>query len=516
MNKHAHTTEKNLIERPPIVVVLGHVDHGKSTLLDYIRKTNTTEAEAGGITQHISAYEVIHTTNEGTERRITFLDTPGHKAFSKMRERGANLADVAILVVSGEDGVKEQTLEVLQTLKESKIPYVVAITKIDKPNANTEKIKQNLAEHEIFIEGYGGDIPAVPVSAKTGAGVSDLLDMVLLVAGMKELKGNPQAPAEGVVVESHISSREGVSATIIITNGTLKLGMYVTAENAYAPVRRIDAFLNHATREATFSSPVILTGFDTAPNVGASLHSFENKKEALSHIKNNVDNHSSLHFSDTHITRNRDEAGIPRSKENFFLPLVIKADATGSLEALENEIAKLEKEGAPIKIVHKGVGPIEEGDIKAASSGTRALIIGFHTTISKTAERVALQQDIAIKTFDVIYKLTEWLAEEIKKKTPKVTVEEKVGSAKILKIFNTAKGKQVVGGKVLDGEITAHGKIKIIRRGNEISDGIIEELQQQKKRVHAVKTGFEFGASVAAKYDIAAGDTIEAFALVEK
>lgn len=509
-------SNKKNTERPPIVVVLGHVDHGKSTLLDFIRKTNTTEKEAGGITQHISAYEVIHTTNDGKEKRITFLDTPGHKAFSKMRERGVNLADIAILVVSGEDGVKEQTLEVLKTIRESNMPYVVAINKIDKPNVDIQRIKQNLAEHEVFVEGYGGNVPSVPVSSKTGVGIPELLDMVLLVAELEELKGDPSAPAEGFVVESHVSSREGISATLILTNGVLRRGVFIATENAFAPVRKIDAFLNHNAEEATFSSPVIITGFNTVPNVGASIQLFGSKKEALEYLEHAAAQsreQSSLRNSSARTEKSNEVGG---EEDNFFIPLVIKADATGSLEALEHEILKLEQSGYKLKIVQKGVGPIEESDVKPIATNKHALVVGLHVGISKTAEHVALQQNITVMVFNIIYKLTEWLSEEIKKRTPKIMVEEKTGTAKILKIFSATKGKQVVGGKVQEGELSSKGKVKIVRRGKAIDEGEMLELQQQKKRVGKVEAGLEFGALIESKYDIAPGDVLEAFALVEK
>lgn len=493
-------------KRPPIVVVLGHVDHGKSTLLDYIRKTNTTKKEAGGITQHISAYEVVHKTKDGEDRRITFLDTPGHQAFSKMRERGANLADIAILVISGEDGVKEQTLEVLKTIRESAMPYIVAVSKIDKPHVDVERVKNELATHEVFVEGYGGDVPIVPVSAKTGAGIPELLDMILLLADLENLTGNPSLPAEGVVVESHVDPRQGVSGTIIITNGTLKKGMSVVASNTFAPVRNINAFLDHTATEATFSSPVIITGFDTVPPVGSLVQSFLNKKDAVAFIEKNKS--ASAHT--------KQPTKALESEDSFFIPLIIKADAVGSLEAIEHEIEKLNKNQNWLRIIHSGVGSIEEGDLKTALGGKSPIIVGFHVGIGKTMEKIVIPEHVTVKTFNIIYKLTEWLTEEMKKRAPKTLVEERTGSAKILKIFNKTKNKQVVGGCVTEGELRVRGKIKIMRRGKEIDRGEIIELQQQKTKVGRVEEGLEFGALVESKYDLATGDVIEVFILVEK
>ncbi|MDP3726047.1 MAG: translation initiation factor IF-2 [bacterium] len=501
----------NIRERPPIVVVLGHVDHGKSTLLDYIRKTNTTEKEAGGITQHMSAYEVIHKTNDGKEKHITFLDTPGHKAFIQMRERGVNLADIAILVVSGEDGVKEQTIEVLKIIRESKMPYVVAINKVDKANVDIQKIKQGLAEHEVLVEGYGGDIPVVPISAKTGVGIPELLDIILLLAELEDLKGNADKEAEGIVVESHVSPQKGTVATIIIKDGTLHKGEYVAIGNAVAPIRKIETFLNQNAEEATFSSPVVLSGFSDIPTVGAHLHAFKTKKDAESYLEKNTQN--SAHASNM-PRGNKETADL--EKETFFVPIVIKADSSGSLEALEHEIMKLQSGGSALKIVHRGIGSIEESDLKAAANGKDSIVLGFHIEVSKTAEKIAAQQNITVKTFDIIYKLTEWLLEEIKQRTPKVLTEERTGSAKIMKLFGKTKNQHIVGGKVTEGEISTRQKIKIIRRQVEIDRGTILELRQQKTKVGNVEAGSEFGALIESKYDIAPGDVIEAFALVEK
>ena len=270
--------------RPPIVVVMGHVDHGKSTLLDYIRKSNVVESEAGGITQRISAYEVTRKDEKGNDRTITFLDTPGHEAFSKMRTRGANAADIAILVVSAEDGVKAQTVEAYNTIIESKLPYIVAINKIDRPNANIEKTKNDLLEKGIYLEGMGGDIPFVPISAKVGTGVNDLLDMILLIADMNEFTGNPSHNASGVVIEAKRDPKRGISASCIIKDGTLKSGMFIAAGDSLVTTRIMENFLGKPIKEATFSSPIKLVGFESMPEVGTTFESFKTKKEAEEYI----------------------------------------------------------------------------------------------------------------------------------------------------------------------------------------------------------------------------------------
>jgi translation initiation factor IF-2 len=262
------------LKRPPVVVVMGHIDHGKSTLLDYIRKTNIVAKEAGGITQHLGAYEVPHNTST-----ITFLDTPGHEAFSSIRERGAEVADIAILVVSAEDGVKPQTVEALKCILEEKIPYIVAINKIDKPGADVDRTKASLAEHEIYVEGFGGDVPVVPISALKGTGVPELLDMIMLVADLQDLKANPALPAEGAIIEAGLDNKKGIYATLLIKNGTLTSGMYVVAEDAIAPVRILEDYLGKAIKTATFSSPVRIVGFNKIPNVGAKFVMIDGKKK---------------------------------------------------------------------------------------------------------------------------------------------------------------------------------------------------------------------------------------------
>jgi len=272
--------EKNIIERPPIIVVMGHIDHGKSTLLDYIRKTNVVEGESGGITQHISAYEVHHKDKNGSDHRITFLDTPGHEAFSAMRARGAVLADIAILIVSAEDGIKAQTMEAYNEIKNSKTPFIVAINKIDKPNANPEKVKNELLEKEIYLEGYGGDIPYVEISAKTGQGIPEILDMMLLIAELEELKADTSVNGQGIVIESNVDPKKGISATLVITDGTLKKGMCISAGESISPVRLIENFLGESVPEATFSSPVRITGFNSVPKVGSKFVACASKKEA--------------------------------------------------------------------------------------------------------------------------------------------------------------------------------------------------------------------------------------------
>ena len=485
------------IQRSPVIVVMGHIDHGKSALLDYIRKTKIVESESGGITQHISAYELTH-----KDRKITCLDTPGHEAFKKMRSRGAEVADIAILVVSAEEGVKAQTLEALKCIRESKTPFIVAINKIDKPAANVEKIKTNLSENEIYLEGLGGDVPFVPVSAKTGEGIPELLDMMLLVADLEELSGDTTKNAEGIVIESNLDQKKGISASLVIKDGTLKSGMFVVAGDSMSPVRIMEDFQGLPIKEASFSSPIRIVGFSKVPQVGAKFSTFDKKKDA----------EKATAETNKEVGNNEN---VGNDKNLIELPIVLVADVLGTLDAIEHEFEKLKNDSVEIRIIKKGVGCISEDDIKTASGNENTLVVGFNTKIDGPAQSLANRLEIEIKTFDIIYKITEWLEEVIKERTPKVEVEEKTGEAKILRIFSKTKDKQVLGGRVLEGEIALRGNVNILRRGENIGKGVIVNLQQSKANIKHVSEG-EFGAQIQTKTEISEGDTIEGFVVKTK
>ena len=497
--------QENNSARPPVVVVMGHIDHGKSKLLDYIRKTNVVEHEAGSITQHISAYEVIHKDEQGKDRKITFLDTPGHEAFSKMRERGAKIADIAILVVSAEDGVKTQTIEAWKTIVESKIPCLVAINKIDKPNANVEKTKMELAENEIYLENYGGKIPFAEISAKVGTGVDNLLSLILILAEMENFNGNHNENASGFAIEVNLDPKRGIQATLIIKNGTIKKGMTVAVEDSLCSTRIMENFLGKVINEATFSSPIRLTGFDKIPAIGAEFKSFEKKKEAENYVQK---------FKDEKIRPKTENNKEENNKK--IIPIVIKADVSGSLEAIEKEVKKINSESAEFKIVQKGVGPISETDVKTVASSENAIVIGFNVKADKNATELAEARNITISFFDIIYKMTEWLSEEMEKRRPKIETTETTGRAKILKTFSRTKERQIVGGKVLEGHITLNGIVKIMRREFEIGRGKIVNLEKGKTKTSEVEEGAEFGMMLESKIEIAQGDIIESFNITQK
>ena len=496
--------QPNIIERPPVICIMGHIDHGKSTLLDYIRKTTVVEKEAGGITQRISAYEVVHKSKTGKENKITFLDTPGHEAFCAIRARGVDVADIAVLVVSAEDGVKKQTTEALKCIKDSGIPYIVAINKIDKPGADVEKTKQNLAENEIYIEGYGGTVPWVPISAKTGEGVSELLDMMLLVTEIEELKGDTNKNAEGVVIEANLDSHQGISGTLIIKDGTLKTGMVVSTSGSIASTRQIEDFTGKRITEAHFSSPVKVVGFSDLPAVGSIFKSFETKKDAENYISS--------------FRENIPAKKIPaKEDENIFtISVILKAETMGSIEAIQHEIKKIKNDKVKIKIVNTGIGDISENDVKTAGAKAGTIILGFDTKVDPKARSYAERLAVEIKIFDVIYKLSEWIETKAIESTPKFEIEETSGVAKIIRVFSKSKDKYVVGGKVESGIISVGEDAKILRRENEIGRGKIKELQHQKKKVSEISEGMEFGCQIQATIEIAPGDKIESYKIVKK
>src|SRR3989338_8613715 len=512
------TQNTNSIERGPVVAIMGHIDHGKSTLLHYIRsqKSRTTLSnlkdqalpdlmEAGGITQHISAYEVEHISKGGKKHVITFLDTPGHEAFCGIRQRGASVADMVVLVVSAEDGVKPQTLEALSCIKETETPFIIAINKIDKPEANIERTKQNLGENEIYVEGYGGDVPVVALSAKNGEGVPELLDMIILVAEMESLTADPNIPATGMVIESNRDIQKGISSTCIIKNGTIEKGMYITSGTATAPIRIMENFLGKTIETASFSSPIKIIGWDELPIVGNTFESFKTREEARQQIeKAKVERD----IEQKEKTKNGQDSTETVSTNS--IPVIIKADTGSSLEALTSEIKKLTTDRMSAHIISCGIGTISENDIRLANGKDKAVVIGFNVKVDSPAKNLAERNEIEVKTFEIIYKMNEWLKETLVTRTPKIKTTESVGTAKVIKIFSKVKDKQILGAKVEKGVIALGSQVKIIRRDESIGEGKIRELQKQKVATTEVASG-EFGTLIVANVEIAPGDLIESF-----
>jgi translation initiation factor IF-2 len=481
--------------------------------------------EAGGITQHLSAYEAVHKNATG-EHKITFLDTPGHEAFAKMRSRGLEVADVAILVVSSEEGAKPQTLEALKLIEETKIPFIVAFTKIDKPGSNLEKAKMSMLEKNVYLEGMGGSVPFVAVSGKSGEGVPELLDLILLAAELEEISADFDAPGEGVVIEAHVDNKRGNTATLIIENGSLKSGSFVVAGEAYAPVRIMENFAGKAIKEAHAGSPVGIVGFSVLPKVGAKWKAVKSKKEAeieAGIARSAAGTALSERRSATPKEATRSEEGaVPAAAEeeklHIILPLVIKTDVAGTVDAVEHELEKIPQDPRlEVRIVSRGVGPVSENDVKLAGSGTPAgIVIGFNVKVEGVARELAERQGVSIGAFDIIYKLTEWLAQELAKRQPREQTEEASGCAKVVKVFSAARGKVILGGRVEEGELSQGEEVRIMRRDLELGRGTITSLQSQKNQVKKIESGSEFGMQIKTQAEPAPGDTIQAFRIVFK
>ncbi len=464
--------------RPPIVVVLGHVDHGKTTLLDKIRQTNVAAKETGGITQQIGAYQVNY-----KDRKITFIDTPGHVTFSKMRLRGVKIADLAVLVVAANEGVMPQTKESLKYIKEAKIPYLVAINKIDLPEIKIDWIKKNLAENEIFIEGYGGDIVSVCVSAKTGEGIEELLEMILLLGEMAELKGDPEEEFEGVVIESKLDSYKGPIATVLVRNGSLRVGEEIaTNDGEKSKIRAMFDEYGRKVNIAFPSQPVVILGFEEVPSIGTKVIKGITGKVSLSFPKKEKE---------------------LEMKEEPLLKILLKADAVGSLEAI---LGSLPKE---IQVVYSGVGNISESDILLASTN-KAQLIGFNVKTPSLVKKLAEIEKVEVKVYKIIYELLEEIEKEVLKISTSLLEEKILGQAEIIAQFEV-KGERIAGAKVKSGLISKQNKISLKRGNKIIGDCRIKSLRIKKQDVEEVKEGEEFGVVFSPPLDFTIGDVLISF-----
>lgn len=510
MNNHASSGAPSTTlgaSRPPIVAVVGHIDHGKSTLLDYIRHTNVVEQEAGGITQHLSAYQAVHENASG-KHAITFLDTPGHAAFVGMRSRGLEVADVAILVVSAEEGVKPQTTEALDLIKSAGVPFIVAFTKIDKPQANLERAKLSMLEHNIFIEGMGGDVPWVGVSGKTGEGIPELLDLILLAAELEDIAADAALPGRGLVIEAHTEAKRGNTAMLIILDGSVESGAYIVAGECVAPVRIMENFLGKPVKKAGPGEPVRIVGFTPLPAVGTQWEAVANKKEA----------EAKAQAAQKTAKIKTWTSDVQSDIRNTVLPVIIKTDVAGTGEAVEHEIEKMPaRENLDVRVVSRGVGAITEGDVKLlAGSAAPGLIVGFNVKADAAARELAERQGVTIQTFDIIYKLTEWFERALEERRPRQEVSELVGAAKILKLFSAQSGRVVLGGRVEQGTLTEGQEARVVRREAEIGRGKIVSLQTGKTPVKKVEEGAEFGMMLKTECIPAAGDKLEVYRVALK
>lgn len=494
---------KNLETRPPIVVVLGHVDHGKTTLLDAIRKTDIVSSESGGITQHIGAYQVIWKDKKDKKRPITFLDTPGHEAFSAMRAHGANITDIAILVVAADDGVKPQTKEAISHIKAANIPVIVAINKIDKPGADIERVKRELADLSLNPEEWGGETIMVPVSAKKGEGIANLLDMVLLTSDMKELKAEYASLAEGVVIESHMQAGLGPVATVLIQHGSIEKGdVLVIGNNILAKIRFMEDYLGNRISIATPSMPVRIIGLSDTPSFGSKVKEVDSEREAKNII--NIKNTQAKSIGFYHLSEEIKQGKIK------ILNIILKTDTQGSLEAIKNTLEQLSSDRVKIKIISGAVGPVNENDINLSLAGN-ALIVSFKVKTNENVKKLANDKKIKIENYDIIYRLIEDVQKLINGLIEPEKVIVIIGKFEALKLFYKTSDKKLVGGKVVDGKMNEGDKVKIYHSGEVVGKGKIESIQIEKNKVITTSKSQECGLLINTHTQIKPGDLVESF-----
>jgi translation initiation factor IF-2 len=500
---------EDLVERPPVVTIMGHVDHGKTTLLDSIRHTKVTEQEAGGITQHIGAYQVVV-----NGKKITFLDTPGHEAFTTMRARGAQVTDIVVLVVAADDGVMPQTVEAINHAKAANVPIIVAVNKIDKPTANPERVMQELMEYNLIPEEWGGDTIYCKLSALTGEGIDHLLEMILLVSEMEELKANPNRRATGTVIEAKLDKGRGPVATLLVQSGTLRVGDPIVVGCTYGRVRAMTNDLGRRVKEAGPSMPVEITGLNEVPQAGDRFMVFEDEKKARQIGEARAQ--KQLMQQRTMKTRVSLDELFEQIKQGEMkeLNLIVKADVQGSVEALAAALQKIDVEGVRVKIIHTGVGAITESDIILASA-SNAIVIGFNVRPDANAKRVAESEKVDIRLHRIIYKVIEEIEAAMKGMLDPEYEEKVIGQAEVRQTFKVSKVGTIAGCYVTDGKITRDSSVRLIRQGVVIYEGQIDTLKRFKDDVKEVAQGYECGVTIKNFNDIKEGDIIEAYVMQE-
>ena len=499
--------ESDLVSRPPVITIMGHVDHGKTTLLDTIRKTNVVAGEAGGITQHIGAYQIIY-----NDKPITFIDTPGHAAFTEMRARGASVTDIVIIIVAADDGVMPQTKEAIDHAKAAGVPIVVAVNKIDKPGANIERVMTEMSQNGVTPDEWGGDTLFVNISAKTGEGIPLLLDNLLLISEMQELKANPNRYASGTVIESKIDKALGVVSTILIQNGTLRLGDAVVVGNFAGKIRTLKNDKGENLTSASPSMPVSITGISESPSAGDKFMAFENEKKAksiseqtiIASKKKNMNINNSVSLDDLF---GRIEAG---AKE---INVILKADVRGSEEAVKNSLLQLDVEGIKVNVIRSSIGAITESDVVLAAA-SNALIIGFNIRPNAKIVGYAKEKGVDIRLYNIIYKVVEEMEAAMKGKLDPEYEEKILGQAEVRKLFKFSKVGTIAGSYVSDGVIKRDAKARVIRDGVVIYDGNINTIAREKDQVKEVKQGLECGITIENFNDIKENDIIEAYEVV--
>ena len=499
-----------MVKRPPVVCVMGHVDHGKTSLLDAIRDTHVIDKEAGGITQHIGAYMV-----ECNGEKITFLDTPGHEAFTAMRMRGANSTDIAILVVAADDGVMPQTVEAINHAKAAGIEIIVAVNKIDKPSANIERVKQELTEYELIATDWGGSTEFVPVSAKAGDGIEDLLDTILLTADILELKANPKRRARGLVIEAELDKGRGPVATVLVQKGTLHVGDFISAGACHGKVRAMIDDKGRRVKEADPSTPVEILGLSDVPSAGEVFLAHESDKVAKSYADTYLAQNKERKLEETRSKMSLDDLFSQIQEGNLKeLNLIVKADVQGSVEAVKQSLMKLTNEEVVVKCIHGGVGAINESDVTLASA-SNAIIIGFNVRPDATAKATAEREGVDVRLYRVIYQAIEDIEAAMKGMLDPVFEEKVIGHAEVRQIFKASQIGNIAGSYVMDGIFQRGCKIRITRQGEQIYEGALASLKRFKDDVKEVREGFECGLVFEGFDQIQELDVVEAYIMVE-
>ncbi|MDP3990820.1 MAG: translation initiation factor IF-2 [Candidatus Nealsonbacteria bacterium] len=482
--------EKDSQSRPPIVVVLGHVDHGKSSLLEAIKDLKITEKESGGITQHIGAYEV-----EEKGKKITFIDTPGHEAFTAMRSRGAKVADIAILVVAADESIKPQTKEAILHIKKTGIPIIVAINKIDKPSADPEKVKRDLFKNDVLVESMGGKVPVALTSAKEKKGISELLELILLVAEMEDLKGNVQKPGEGVVIEGYLDKQRGPTATLLLRDGILKKGDIIGTRSTFGKVKILENFQGELLDKAFPSMPCIIIGLEKTPQVGEKFEVYPDVESAQKYIEKKE---KKIEGGEVFVI----------GEDKRVLNIILKADVQGSLEAMAEIFKNLPQDKVVLRIIKSEVGEIQENDIKLVKD-SKARILGFRVKINPIAKDLAERENIKIMTFDIIYELAQEVRQMMEKRMAAEKVRIELGKLKVLVIFLTDKNRQIVGGKITEGEIKKGLSLEVLRKDELLGKGRIINLQKNKKDIEKAGKGEECGILYEGNVKIEEGDVLQ-------